>query len=455
MKRFLSYIGSRRFAVYLLVLTTTVILLSNLLPNPSLMNALEVEKLKKERPLLYLLSVSLEIRSLTASPYFQVIPAFIFLSITICSLRRMRTELERSESGPERNREQEAGHIIVVRRGFTKDDLAGYISRKRWTIHESGDERTNIYARKGKGGVWGSLGFHAGMDIVLVGILISVITGIDGKIALTEGFPVSTPKDINWTKKANVGDFPLSELMLEKLDVVFEGGYPVKYNSRMKGVGRDGRLKSYIVGVNKPLNLNDYSVIFNKASFAPRFLLKKKDGELITDAVVNLLISMPGVVDSFDIPEKGLNIKAELFPDYYKENGEHKTRGRFPMNPVLFVEITKAGKMIGRGFIAKGQRVEFDGYSLEFTELRHWLELIISKDVGVPVIIIGFVAIILGLLVRFLLNDRHLWIIMKETDNGLLLEVGGRARFFPAMFDEELKKLAEEIRVRAEGYDKG
>lgn len=439
-KRFLNYIGSRRFAIYLLAVTTSVILLSNLLPNISVMDAMELEKLRKERPILYAVSTYVRVERLTRSPYFQVIPVFIFLSITVCTVRRFRTEVGKKGLGvPE---ELPIRHSITLPPDTTtREALVSTLRKKGWGILEKGDM---IYAKKGENGVWGSIGFHFGMNLALVGILISVTTAIDGRLILTEGFPVFV-RDISGVKARDLHDLPLREMVLDSFVPVYaEGDFPVEYTCNLLGIGTDGRQRRYVIKVNQPLMLGDYKFIFGKSSFAPRLVLKK-DGKIVTDAIVNLLISTPGVADYFYVPGEGLRIKAELFPDYYKEDGEHKTRGRFPHNPVLFVEIEKDGRMKGRGFLQKGRAEGFENYSIEYTELRYWVQLIVSRDAGVPVIIAGFIIIVLGLSVRFILNERHLWIIMKHTKDSRILEIGGRARFFPAMFEDELRGLTEEI----------
>lgn len=449
MKSFLNYIGSRRFAIYLLALTVAVILSSNLLPNVAIMDAGEVERLKREKPFIYSLSAAWGMERLAKSPYFQVIPAFIFLSISVCTINRFRSELEKerkTEIRPE-------GLPVLERVGFqagslNREEVVSMIERSGWLPlnYERGDV---IYAKKGEKGIWGSLAFHLGMNITLIGILISVVSGITGKMLLTEGFPVEPRKDIIGVKEKEISDFPLGEVMLESFVPVYaDREFPVEYTCNLKGVDRYGRAGKYVIKMNQPLWIDGYKLIFGKASFAPRFVLRKEDGDVMLDAVVNLQISMPGTVDYFDVREEGLRIKAELFPDYYEKNGEYGTRGRYPYNPAIYVKIEKWGEVIGSGFLLKGKRGNFDKYSIEFTELNYWVNIFVSKDAGVSVIMIGFFIIVLGLSVRFVLNDKRLWIILKTSDAEEILEIGGRARFFPALFEEELKKMSEEFRSK-------
>lgn len=442
MRRLINLIGSRRFAVFLLVVTTVVILLSNLLPKVSIMDAKDVERLKREKPLLYGLSMRLGITGLAKSPYFQVIPAFVFLSIGICTIKRLKAALE-IESREDVIPEVLPVKIIVPASHMDSTSIASTLKKRRWTVLEKDG---TVYAVKGRRGVWGSLAFHLGMEIALVGILISVMMAVEGNVYLTEEFPVSVPRDIKGMGKDAVPYFPLRQIVLEKFIPVYAGGeFPIEYTCKLLVVGSDGRARRYEIGVNRPLTLDSFKLIFGSASFAPRFVLSRKNGDVIMDAVVNLDISMPGSTDSFDMPEEGVRVKTELFPDFYLEGGKPATRGKYPNNPALFVEIEKDGKFLGRGFLPMNKKVGFDEYSLEFKELKYWVKIIISRDAGVDIILAGFLVISLGLAVRFVLNDKHLWIIINPPTEGVALGLGGRAKYFPAMFDEELKALAEEL----------
>lgn len=439
MNQLLNYIGSRRFAVILLTVATTVILAANLLPNLAVMERSEVDRIRKERPLIYGLSAKFGVRRIANSTYFKAVPVFLFLSITVCTLRRLRSELERLEREEEVPSDLPVKYSVDIREGMGRDEMILMLRRGRWKVLEDSGV---IYAKKGEKGIWGSFAFHGGMNIALIGILVSIVAGVDGMLQLTEGFPITAPEASKALRSVDVVDFPFNEVMLESFEPVYQDRSPVEYNVKLVGGGRDGRLREYKLGVNDPLVHGGYKFIFNRAGFAPRFVLEK-EGKALADVVAVLYITMPGKTDYFDIPEEGIRIKAEMFPDFYMEGGQPKTKGWYPFNPVLFVEIEKEGKMIGRGFLPTNKKVNFDKYSLELTELRHWVDLVVTKDPGVPIMTLGFALISLGLLTRFILNERHLWIIMNEM--GCPTGVGGRARYFPAIFEEELKRISERI----------
>lgn len=449
MKKILNYIGSRRFAIYLLIVTTSVILMSNLLPKLSIMDAEEVQRLKRDRPILYAITERAGIENLVRTRYFQIIPVFIFLSIGICTVRRVRGELEKSAMRAGRQDDNTISLRLFLPAGsFDREKAAAYLSRKKWGVLMVPGTPDQILADKGHLGIWGSVIFHLGMEIVLAGILVSIIYSNDGIGLFTEGFPVSTPDAMRWSRKGNIEGFPFKEIMVESFKPVFENGFPVAYDSAIVAMDLDNRLRSYKIGVNRYLTIDDYKIIFNRAGYAPKFILKK--GDSVSELVTNLKISMPGVIDTFDVPEEGLRFKVEMFPDFYRENGQPKTKTKNPFNPVLFVEIAQDGRMIGRGFLEKGKTVNFDKYTLEFEELKYWVELIASRDAGVAVITLGFILIAIGLSARFVLNERCLWIIINEKGDQVELGMGWKARFFPAMFDEEMRVLAEGVRLEFE-----
>jgi len=449
MKGFLNYIGSRRFAIYLLVATTAVILSSNLLPNLSIMDAPEIERLKNEKPLIYAMSASWNVRKVTSSPYFQVLPAFLFLSITLCTLKRLRAELKRMEKGDVFASPPPLKHGITARDSAQdKKAMLSLLKARGWKTAE----RNNIiHAKKGEKGIWGSFCFHAGMNMALTGVLVSALTAFEGMLVMTEGFPLSTPAEIRGADNRKVGGFPFEEMALESFTPLFSEGYPVEYIGTIVAVDQYGHGRRHVIKVNSPLKIWNFNFIFREASYAPRMILRDREGKTILDAVINLSISLPGMADYFDVPDEGLRIKVELFPDYYMEGGEHRNRGKEPKNPALFVEITRWDKSMGRGFLLKGARESFEGYSIEFAELRHWMKLVVSRDFGVPIIIAGFMFISIGLGVRYLLNDKNLWVIMKDEEKGAKWEIGGRAVYFPAMFDEEVVRLVEDIRQLVRG----
>jgi cytochrome c biogenesis protein len=448
MKRLFDYIGSRRFAVRLLVAITLIILASNLLPKPYIMTESELARMKAERPFLYEMGLRFNVERATKSPYFIAAAIFLFASITVCTARRVRGRLEGEGAGiPPVSTMQIRHDLGEVPRALVHD-MRGLPGGWRW---EGGDIEGGrvYYARKGVGGFWGSAVFHAGMCVVLIGALVSALTRYNGRLFLTEDFDIDPARELKGLSENQRYVFPIRGMALRSFAPVYEGPFPVDYSADIAGLDLYGREFSRKVRVNEPMRSGGYQFTMSRYGFAPRFVLKDGSGKVVSDHVVNLAVITPDRVDSFRLLDGMVTARVRFFPDFYidTERGRPATRSRDLKRPVFLVSLERFGKEKEGGFLPLGGGVSFDGYTLEFKELRWWVLFDVSKDSGVPVITAGFLLIAGGLILRLLLNEKAVWIILNEEARA---GVGGRAGFFPALFEEELRRLAEELKSEAE-----
>lgn len=450
MKRLLDYIGSRRSAIMLLLVTTGVILLSNLLPKPYILTDKEVSAMKRERPLTYYMSSRFNVAEVTKSPYFITVTVFLFASITACTLRRVKTGLKEAERGvriPEIT-------SLTIRHSIEVSDCmdaetaaAGVLARRRWKMAKAGtDEARVLYSKKGFDGLWGSVAFHAGMCIVLIGVFISTQTRFNGRLLLTQDFDIDPALVLKGLSATEKYVFPVRRMALASFEPVFREGFPLEYTANLLNRDLYGREYTEVARVNEPVSAGGYQFLLSRYGFAPRIVLKDASGKVVSDDIVNLVVFNPNQEDSFPLLKGKFTARVRFFPDFYIDTstGTAATRTKIPRNPVFIVSLERGGNKVEGGFVKMGGTLGFEGYTLEFRDIRYWVQLDVSKDSGVPVITAGFFAIIAGLALRLLLNEKAVWIIIKENKIG----VGGRARFFPALFEQEIKGLAEELSVR-------
>lgn len=448
MKRFIDYIGSRRFAVRILLITTTIIFLSNLLPKPYILTEKEMVQLKRDRPLIHYLSRRFNVAEVTKSPYFILMTTFLFSSILVCTIRRGKRGIEEMEKGltiPDTG-------MLHIRHSFNiteEADIEGVgrlLTNRRWLwVGKEIDKGRVVYSRKGERGFWGSISFHAGMCMVLTGAFISAQTSFYGRIVLTEGFDTDPARELKRLSENDRYVFPIRKIMLGSFKPLYRDGFPLDYAAEIVNLDNNGREYLETVRVNEPMRAGGYQFLLGKYGFAPRLVLKDGTGKVISDDIINLVVFNPEQEDSFPLLDREVKAKVHFYPDFYinMEEGRPATRSRIPKNPVFAISIERKGGSIDAGFVKLGDSIGFEGYTLEFRDLRYWVQLDVSRDSGVPVITAGFFVIILGLFLRLLLNEKVVWIIIT----GQKIGIGGRASFFPALFEEELMRLAEEIRV--------
>lgn len=426
MKRFIDYIGSRKFAVLLLTATLLVILLSNLLPNLSFMRSAEVEAMKREKPFLYLMAASFRLGVIVQSPLFLIFPTFIFASITVCTIKRVKAGMRRESdlSGPFRYSSDFSG---------SQGDVEGFLRDKGWAVKSSEGVVRGIM---GSRGFWGSIVFHLGMLFALLGFFLSLSLGFHRTLVLTEGYAMDLPEGFSGER---LQDFPIKEAIMEGFKATYIEQFPVDYSMDLT-FSTDQEEKAR-VKVNEPASVKGYRFVPMRYGFSPRFVMKR-GGEDILDGYVTLVVMTPSQIDTFDVPGEGIKVSAQFFPDFYKEGLTPRTRSREPKNPVFFVEVKRGKEMLGRGFLPINKEVFFAGYTLEFRDLKMWAMFDVSRDPGIPPITFGFILIVIGLIIRLLWNEKAVWLSIGEGK----IEVGGKARYFPALFDDELKTLAEGLR---------
>lgn len=436
MKFIVDSLGSRRFAIFLLTVTLFTILLSNLLPNFSLMKPGEIEELRQAKPQLYSIAKTFQVVKIVKSPFFFLLPVFIFISVTLCTIKRIKGEMAR-------NKAVKTGEMrYVAEFAAGPEAVEMFLKGGGWAVSSSVEGQVvTLSAFKGRFGFWGSVAFHAGLNIVLIGTLLSLVTRYNGSITLTEGYGVDVAE--GFLGKVP-DDFPVRSALMDGFKATYEGGFPVDYAMNLQLVTDFEEMKVH-PKVNEPVSIGGYQISPSRYGFAPRFVLKK-GSDTVFDGYINLVVFTPQQVDHFDIAEEGITVITQFFPDFYKDGLTPKSRSKELKNPMFFIDVKKGKEDLGRGFLPLNKEVSFSGYSIECKDVKTWVIFEVSRDFGVPAITFGVILIAAGLIIRFAWYEKVLWLTVKDGS----LSIGGRSRYFPAMFDDELKRLADGFKGIAE-----
>ena len=90
------------------------------------------------------------------------------------------------------------------------------------------------------------------------------------------------------------------------------------------------------------------------------------------------------------------------------------------------------------------------GLTISFPELRQYSVLQVSRDRGVPLVLLAAILVLLGLLPALYTSRRKVWVRAEPNGNGTVLKVGGFALQRKPQFDEEFSKLVDAM-ARAAG----
>lgn len=248
----------------------------------------------------------------------------------------------------------------------------------------------------------GSYLFHGSFFLIAAGFLLSMATREDARVwvAVGEDFtqqpeqylsadigrlawfgPPGRPFRVDAIRPA----FWRDELLFTELaaDVVFEGD--VRHETR----------------INRPIWIGPATFLrMSGFGYAPRWELINDRGEVTDSAFAKLNVFPPGQQDGFTVPGLPHRFQVEVLPDHAVEGGSSITRGLNLANPAVVVRVTRGRLDLGGDVLETDESFGFEGLGIRFPEIRYWGEFSIVRDPGVPVLFLGYLVGIVGLLVK-------------------------------------------------------
>ena len=84
--------------------------------------------------------------------------------------------------------------------------------------------------------------------------------------------------------------------------------------------------------------------------------------------------------------------------------------------------------------------------TLAFPELRQYTVFLISKDIGIPVVLAAAILVLVGLLPSLYVSRRKIWIRAEAAPGGALVKIGGFALQRKDSFEEEFDRIVRAVR---------
>lgn len=433
MPRFLvKFLSTRRFAIYVMGIMLAILIAGAILPSTSVLPASSLPGFAEKHPVLYALGARLGIQAVVSSPFFLVIPLFLFTSILVCTALRVRDFFKGKITVP-----VITGNESEVSSSKGIEWMRDFLKKRGWKSPDG------FLFFRGRAGFFGSIIFHAGMLILFSGIAISSLTNFRASLLLVEGRRTS----------ACEGEFLRvirKPVLVPSIDELFftllrfnskydERGTPVEYSVDLLFEDERANIGEKKVGVNKPLSYRGLQATLQRGGITPHFVIQKNGG-VIFDAEVNLFAG--DFFDMFNVYDEGLSVHVKFFPDMGINNdGTPYLISRELKKPGFLIELnTKDNiKFSGAGYM--GEDIRAGNYLIRVESLKHWAELELSRDYGLRIILVGIITIITGLVIRFIDYDR--WILLRIKEGRIF--ISGRARFFNEIFKEELNNIIKMI----------
>ncbi|MCL4439937.1 MAG: cytochrome c biogenesis protein ResB [Firmicutes bacterium] len=439
-QKIINLIVSRRTAVILLLIITFLFVLGSLLPKVDFLPPAQKEVLKANNPLLYTLALYLSPPRVAQNILFLMLTGILTLSLIFCTVKRWSRPGTTYYSGN------------PAWQGTWRDEAGEYLLArlKNWRMERQDTGNGFIlYAWRGRIGFAGSLLFHWGLLLILLGGFVTYLTSLNGGLVATEGqsIPVTPENFVRVSRLPLLGTPDKAPVLkVDKVNLeMYNEKYIRQYLVDVSVLDEGGReLTRDRVLVNKPLKYRGYRMTLEDYGVAPWFVLKKLNSqEVIFDSFFNLRVLNKSadndvdIHDSIYLPGGNEHLMFRFFSDFDRRGNKLGSRSPLVKNPVFLVDNGSQKQLL-----APGEKKEIGPYTLEFRELRYWAYFKVVRDPGEAWSYIGFAIASLGLVMRLLDGDKRLCLEVSASGSEQKWTLGGEARLYPVLFGEWLQETA-------------
>jgi cytochrome c biogenesis protein len=268
-------------------------------------------------------------------------------------------------------------------------------------------------------------------------------------------------------------------------------GQPMDFVSRVELLDADGEpIRREDIRVNHPAGIEGLRLYQYGFGWAPVVVVRRDGGPIASEPIVFVQDEAPEGVPQLAMPWRGVlklpsldpqvGIELELWPDsrafvQMLETGEPVAMtsafqpliryavwsGRLTDPSPLSLDTTNMTRE-ATGIVGADQVVALEdgavvddpaaagGLTIGFPELRKYTVLQVSRDAGVPFVLLAAILILLGLLPALYGSRRKVWVRAEPDGEGSVLKVGGFALQRKARFEEEFPRLVDAL-ARAAG----
>ncbi len=446
LKSAIKIIGSLRCTIVLIICLIVVFLIGLVVPQKLLLGKMLYLSWKRSSPGLVGVLETLGMTDIYSAPYTLMIWGLFFLNLLVVISKRIPlvwkrcTEVEVRDLDP-----NAAGHKGgTVLHSESRDMLQSRLAANGYMVASN---EHSFRAVKNRFSPLATIVFHVSFFLVLAGAVTASYTKFRAVTGVAVGETFSGK--YNWARAARFADEPDSNFRVTKIAPQFykrNRATSLEIKVELEGEKVD-------VSINKPLKVGPTSFVVKEVDILPLFVFSDEDGKELGSAFVKLEGVM-GNEDSFEMA--GYKFRTLFYTDYsIKDREEPEVESLLPqklrmlpmqravrqpkevVDPAFSIIVYRDKQFISEGDLRLGGSLEFDGKILEFPEYDYWVKFYVSGERGLGILYTGFVVMLISLAVRFTMYRREI----SGTVFDEKLVVKGSTEFYPALFEDEFKKM--------------
>jgi cytochrome c biogenesis protein len=426
--------------------------------------------------------------------WFTLLTVLLFTSLIACLLPRSRAAIRAMSQRPVQAREVDAfrnyRELSVAAAPEQSISASRRVLRRRMFRVAASPEGNALAAEKGALREGGSLIFHWAFILVLVGVIVGKGTGYSGRVAVIEG-QTWIDAGANYdgqirTGRFFTGDYSGLGLHLESFEDTYrQSGLPMDFVSHVVLLNPDGTpIGDQDIRVNHPAKVGDVRFFQFDWGWAP-VIDVRQNGQLIASGPIPFVREQaPDGVPQLAMPWIGIlklptlspaaGLRLELWPDSRAFIAQITTGQPVAMlgefDPVIRFTVyrgdltdrsqrdldTTGMKVEAKGIVGGGTSADLQtgrpatkasDLTISFPDLKKYSVFQVTRDSGVPVVLLAAILILLGLLPALYTSRRKVWVhaVADERGGGTLLKVGGYSLQRKSQFDREFAKLMDQL----------
>ncbi len=445
-----SFFSSVKLTITLLVLIVLLFITGTFMPSPDVVQTF-ANQLSPEAGKVFLF---FRLSDLYHSSLFYILLTLLSLNLIICSINRFPA-LWKQYKAP--HFPEPAGifdnlpqsRIIRVDKEISKIKpiVESCLKKNYGRISEIEEKRGYIiYAQRGRFSLFGVYIVHLSILIMIAGAIIGSIFGLEANINIKEGESINVADLIksNGIQKLNFS------VRCDKFTIEFyKDDTPKTYRSDLSFIKNGQVQRQGTLLVNHPLTFDKFRFYQSTYGIAPEI----KAIVTYTNAGKNGGSMTLVAGDTFDLPEskaRGVVLRVEenlmrIGPAIKLRIVSKKKDVQLwifqrldqiiAMNPNLFTKVP----MFNPGLF---QPIVF---SLNRVEQTYYTGLHLVYDPGVPLVALGGLLMVAGLMVVFYIQDQRLWIFMKQEDAKVSISIAGRSNRNNQQLQKKIDYLCRRI----------
>ncbi|EAZ87252.1 cytochrome c biogenesis [Bacillus sp. B14905] len=445
-----NFFSSVKVGISLIIITLIAASIGTLLPQEFYVKASDMEKgayyadvYGTFGKIYYTLGLS----DLYSSWWFQILVGMLAVSIIVASLDRgiplykslKNQRVKRHESFMKRQRIFGEGQITADAEE-TLDKVAQKMTEMRYSVRRDGSA---LLAEKGRFSRYGPYINHVGLIIFISGVMLRLVPGfyVDESIWVREGETRAiTGMDGYFIENRDFilethDNEPQGEQVKQNVNVVAKNFQTdiTLYKQPKDAIPGDTenleKVKDYSIRVNHPLKEDGYALYQMDYRLNE---LKQMNFELINKASEKSLgkveIDLTNPKKEYDLGN-GSSVQILVYtPDFDGfENGEPQTKTSIPNNPAFLFKMTTPETPEGEVSFVEIMQPPLEPlgenqYRMKFAaaEMRDMSGITVRKDSTIPILFVGGVIFMIGVVIGSYWNHRRLW-LQVEPDGRVLM----------------------------------